>query len=55
MRCSKQARVNPVASGSIDGGKAMKGLAFLQIKVGVIDKRIPEPGPNDAGIKTTVR
>ena len=32
----------------------MKGLAFLQIgKVGVIDKRIPEPGPNDAGTKTT--
>jgi threonine dehydrogenase-like Zn-dependent dehydrogenase len=32
----------------------MKGLAFLQIgKVGVIEKPIPEPGPNDAVIKTT--
>src|ERR1700687_2893799 len=32
----------------------MKGLAFLAIgKVGVIDKPIPEPGPNDAVIKTT--
>src|ERR1700692_4164502 len=32
----------------------MKGLAFLQIgKVGVIDKPIPEPGPNDAVVKTT--
>ena len=32
----------------------MKGLAFLAIgKVGVIDKPIPEPGPNDAVIRTT--
>src|SRR3989441_7371756 len=32
----------------------MKALAFLGIgKVGVIDKPVPEPGPNDAVIKTT--
>jgi threonine dehydrogenase-like Zn-dependent dehydrogenase len=32
----------------------MKGLAFLSLgKVGVIDKPIPEPGPNDAVIRTT--
>src|SRR5580658_8618108 len=32
----------------------MKGLAFLAIgKVGVIDKPIPEAGPNDAVIRTT--
>jgi threonine dehydrogenase-like Zn-dependent dehydrogenase len=32
----------------------VKGLAFLQIgKVGVVDKPIPEPGANDAVIKTT--
>jgi len=32
----------------------MKGLAFLAIgKVGVLDKPIPEPGPNDAVIRTT--
>ena len=31
----------------------MKALAFLGIgKVGVIDKPIPDPGPNDAVIKT---
>ena len=32
----------------------MKALAFLGIdKVGIIDKPIPDPGPNDAVIKTT--
>lgn len=32
----------------------MKGLAFLKIgKVGVVEKPIPEPGPNDAVVKTT--
>lgn len=32
----------------------MKALAFLGIgKVGVVDKPIPDPGPNDAVIKTT--
>jgi threonine dehydrogenase-like Zn-dependent dehydrogenase len=32
----------------------MKGLAFLGIgKVGVVDKPVPDPGPNDAVIKTT--
>jgi threonine dehydrogenase-like Zn-dependent dehydrogenase len=32
----------------------MKGLAFLSIgKVGVIDKPVPEPGPNDVVIRTT--
>jgi threonine dehydrogenase-like Zn-dependent dehydrogenase len=32
----------------------MQALAFLEIgKVGVIDKPMPEPGPNDAVIKTT--
>lgn len=32
----------------------MKGLAFLSIgKVGVVDKPIPEPGPNDAVVRTT--
>src|SRR5712691_4251329 len=32
----------------------MQALAFLGIgKVGVIDKPIPEPGPNDAVVKTT--
>ena len=32
----------------------MKGLAFIAIgKVGVTDKPIPEPGPNDAVIRTT--
>jgi threonine dehydrogenase-like Zn-dependent dehydrogenase len=32
----------------------MKALAFLKVgKVGVIDKPVPEPGPNDAIIKTT--
>jgi isopropanol dehydrogenase (NADP+) len=34
--------------------QTMKGLAFLQIgKVGLVEKPIPEPGPNDAVIKTT--
>src|SRR5215470_10244782 len=32
----------------------MKGLAFLGVgKVGVIEKPIPDPGPNDAVIHTT--
>lgn len=32
----------------------MRALAFLGVgKVGVIDKPVPEPGPNDAVIKTT--
>src|SRR5215813_13399401 len=32
----------------------MRALAFLEIgKVGLIDKPVPEPGPNDAVIKTT--
>jgi threonine dehydrogenase-like Zn-dependent dehydrogenase len=32
----------------------MKGLAFLGVaKVGVIEKPIPDPGPNDAVIQTT--
>ena len=32
----------------------MQALAFLEIgKVGIIDKPMPEPGPNDAVIKTT--
>ena len=32
----------------------MKALAFLGIDtVGIIDKPIPDPGPNDAVIKTT--
>jgi threonine dehydrogenase-like Zn-dependent dehydrogenase len=36
------------------GGIAMRGLAFLGVgKVGVIEKPIPEPGPNDVVIHTT--
>ncbi len=32
----------------------MKALAFLGVgKVGIIDKPVPEPGPNDAVVKTT--
>jgi hypothetical protein len=32
----------------------MRGLAFLGVgKVGIIEKPIPEPGPNDAVIQTT--